>query len=67
VSKAALEHLGRIWNTELSAAGVRFLTVDPGEMDTRMHREAVPDADPSTLARPEHAAARVVALLREAA
>ena len=67
VSKAALEHLGRIWNTELSAAGVRFLTVDPGEMDTRMHREAVPDADPSTLTRPEQAAARVVALLREAA
>jgi NAD(P)-dependent dehydrogenase (short-subunit alcohol dehydrogenase family) len=67
VSKAALEQLGRIWDTELSAAGVRFLTVDPGEMDTRMHREAVPEADPSTLARPEQAAARVLALLRERA
>src|SRR5262249_8059658 len=59
VSKAALEHLGRIWNTELSASGVRFLTVDPGEMDTRMHREAVPEADPSRLLRPEQGAARV--------
>jgi NAD(P)-dependent dehydrogenase (short-subunit alcohol dehydrogenase family) len=66
VSKAALEHLGRIWNTELSASGVRFLIVDPGEMDTRMHREAVPEADPSTLLPPEQAAARVVQLLQEA-
>ena len=66
VSKAALEHLARIWETELSASGVRFLTVDPGEMDTRMHREAVPEADPSTLARPEEAAAKVVELLRKA-
>jgi NAD(P)-dependent dehydrogenase (short-subunit alcohol dehydrogenase family) len=66
VSKAALEHLGRIWNTELSDTGVRFLIVDPGEMDTRMHREAVPEADPSTLAPPKQAAARVLQLLREA-
>jgi NAD(P)-dependent dehydrogenase (short-subunit alcohol dehydrogenase family) len=66
VSKAALEHLGRIWNTELSDTGIRFLIVDPGEMDTRMHREAVPEADPSTLAPPEQAAARVLQLLREA-
>jgi NAD(P)-dependent dehydrogenase (short-subunit alcohol dehydrogenase family) len=66
VSKAALEHLGRIWDTELSASGVRILTVDPGEMDTQMHREAFPDADLSTLARPEEAAAKVVDLLRKA-
>lgn len=66
VSKAALEHLGRIWDAELSASGVRFLTVDPGEMDTRMHREAVPEADPSTLLRPEAAAAQLVDLLRKA-
>jgi NAD(P)-dependent dehydrogenase (short-subunit alcohol dehydrogenase family) len=65
VSKAALEHLGRVWDSELSASGVRFLTVDPGEMDTRMHREAVPEADPTTLVRPEAAAAKVVDLLRK--
>ena len=66
VSKAALEQLGRIWQAELSSTGVRFLTVDPGEMDTRMHREAVPEADPSTLPPPAQAAARMVELLREA-
>ena len=66
VSKAALEQLGRIWEAELSSTGVRFLTVDPGEMDTRMHREAVPAVDPSTLPPPAQAAARMVELLREA-
>ena len=66
VSKAALEQLGRIWQAELSSTGVRFLTVDPGEMDTRMHREAVPEVDPSTLPPPAQAAARMVELLREA-
>lgn len=66
VSKAALEQLGRIWQAELSGRGVRFLTVDPGEMDTRMHREAVPEVDPSTLPPPEQAATRMVELLREA-
>ena len=30
VSKAALDHLGRIWAAELAGTGVRFLTVDPG-------------------------------------
>ena len=65
VSKAALEHLGRIWQEELAGTGVRFLTVDPGEMDTRMHRDAVPGADPSTLAQPDLAAARVLQQLRE--
>src|SRR4029078_1625648 len=30
VSKAGLEHLGRIWAAELEGRGVRFLTFDPG-------------------------------------
>ena len=62
-SKAALEHLGRIWAAEFGHAGVRFLNLDPGEMDTQMHRDAMPDADPATLARPDAVAARIVALL----
>jgi len=66
VSKAALEQLGRIWQTELSELGVRFLIVDPGEMDTRMHQDAIPEADPSLLPGPEQAAARVLDLLRAA-
>ena len=44
VSKAALDHLVRVWSAELEAAGVRFLSVDPGEMDTAMHAAALPDA-----------------------
>ena len=62
-SKAALDHLGRIWAAELEGTGVRVLTVDPGEMDTRMHADAMPDADRSSLARPEEVAARIVALI----
>jgi NAD(P)-dependent dehydrogenase (short-subunit alcohol dehydrogenase family) len=61
VSKAALEHLGRVWAAELEGTGVRFLNVDPGEMDTRMYRDAVPGADSSQLQRPEAVAARIVA------
>jgi NAD(P)-dependent dehydrogenase (short-subunit alcohol dehydrogenase family) len=56
VSKAALHHLSRIWDVELEAEGIRFLSLDPGDMDTPLHTLAVPDADPSTLKRPETAA-----------
>lgn len=62
-SKAALDHLTRIWATELQESGVRVLSVDPGEMDTAMHAEAMPDADRSSLARPEEVAERLVRLL----
>jgi len=55
-SKAALHHLTRIWNEELAAEGGRFMSLDPGDMDTPMHAVAVPDADPTTLKRPETAA-----------
>ncbi len=55
-SKAALHHLSRIWNEEHEADGVRFLSLDPGDMDTPMHAAAIPDADPATLKRPELAA-----------
>jgi NAD(P)-dependent dehydrogenase (short-subunit alcohol dehydrogenase family) len=55
-SKAALRHLGAIWDAELAADGVRFLSLDPGDMDTPLHAAAVPDADPATLKRPETAA-----------
>jgi NAD(P)-dependent dehydrogenase (short-subunit alcohol dehydrogenase family) len=55
-SKAALRHLGAIWDAELAADGVRFLSIDPGDMDTPLHAAAVPDADPATLKRPEDAA-----------
>ena len=62
-SKAAFDHMMRTFDAELASRGVRFLTIDPGEMDTRMHADAVPDADRSTLARPDDVAARIVAIL----
>lgn len=55
-SKAALHHLTRIWGEEHAADGIRFLSLDPGDMDTPMHAAAVPDAAPETLKRPETAA-----------
>ena len=55
-SKAALLHLSRIWDEELRLEGVRVLSIDPSDMDTPLHAAAVPDADRSTLKRPEVAA-----------
>ena len=55
-SKAALHQLSRVWGEEHAADGVRFLSLDPGDMDTPMHAAAIPDADPSTLKRPGQAA-----------
>ena len=59
-SKAALHHLTSIWHAELEAEGVRFLSLDPGDMDTPLHAAAVPDTDPATLKRPETAARELV-------
>jgi NAD(P)-dependent dehydrogenase (short-subunit alcohol dehydrogenase family) len=64
-SKAALDHLGRILGAELEGTGVRVVTVDPGEMATRMHADAMPDADPSTLLDPDVVAGRIVRLIRD--
>ena len=64
-SKAALDHMGRIWAAELEDTGVRLLTVDPGEMNTRMHGEAMPEADPARLADPARVASRILALIRD--
>jgi len=62
-SKAALRHLTAIWDQEAEADGVRFLTVDPGDMDTPLHALAVPDADRSTLKRPADSAAAIIETL----
>jgi NAD(P)-dependent dehydrogenase (short-subunit alcohol dehydrogenase family) len=66
VSKAALEGLTRTWAAELAQTGVRIYVVDPGDMDTDMHRAAIPDADPSELARPDDVALAFVRLLTSA-
>jgi NAD(P)-dependent dehydrogenase (short-subunit alcohol dehydrogenase family) len=65
VSKAALDHLTRVWAAELEPFGVRFVSVDPGDMDTDLHREAVPGADPAELLDPRDAAGRLAALIAE--
>src|SRR5262245_28501129 len=62
-SKAALHHLTAIRAKEAKAAGIAFLALDPGDMDTPLHALAVPDADPTTLRRPEDAAAEIVEAL----
>jgi len=58
-SKAALHHMTRIWGEELAAEGIRFISRDPGDMDTPLHAIAVPDADRATLKRPETAAREI--------
>lgn len=65
-SKAALDHLARIWAAELADTDVRFLSVDPGEMRTRMHADALPDADPSALSDPAAVAESLLELIRDA-
>ena len=60
-SKAGLESMTRTWLAELEGTGIRMVSLDPGDMDTVMHRAALPDDDPTTLRRPEEAALEVLA------
>ena len=65
-SKAALRHLTLIWEQEMAATAVRFISFDPGDMDTALHAAALPEADVSTLKRPETAAREVVDVIAAA-
>jgi NAD(P)-dependent dehydrogenase (short-subunit alcohol dehydrogenase family) len=65
VSKAALLQLSRIWAAELAGTKVRMLSVDPGEMDTQMHADALPNADRSTLADPNAVGRRIASMIVE--
>jgi NAD(P)-dependent dehydrogenase (short-subunit alcohol dehydrogenase family) len=62
-SKAAADHAARVLAAELDGTGVRVLAVDPGEMDTEMHAQAIPDADRASLANPAHVASRILKIL----
>ena len=62
-SKAALLHLSRIWDLELTVEGIRMTAIDPGDMDTPLHALAVPDADRSALKRPDTAAREIAELI----
>lgn len=63
-SKAALEHLTRTFAAELGDdSGIRVLIIDPGDMDTHLHRLAEPGVDLSALAKPEWVAPAIVGLI----
>jgi short-subunit dehydrogenase len=62
-SKAALEHVSKVLAAELEGSGVRVYVVDPGDMDTAMHRAAEPGVDLSHLPGPEVVAPAFVELL----
>lgn len=66
VSKAAADHLSRTFDAELRESGVRAIAIDPGEMDTQMHADAMPDADPAQLQRPAAVAARIASIIDSA-
>jgi NAD(P)-dependent dehydrogenase (short-subunit alcohol dehydrogenase family) len=59
-SKAGLRHLTAIWDEEAASDGIRFLSLDPGDMDTPLHALAIPDADRARLKRPEQSAKDIV-------
>lgn len=64
-SKAALELMSRILAKEIEGSGVRVLVVDPGDMNTEMHRLAANGADLSHLPDADFVAPRIIELLNE--
>lgn len=53
ISKFGLEGMSQTWAAELEESSVRINVVDPGEMNTAMHRAAEPEEDPNQWASPE--------------
>jgi NAD(P)-dependent dehydrogenase (short-subunit alcohol dehydrogenase family) len=52
ISKFGLEGMSQTWASELEETGVRVNWVDPGNMNTAMHRAAEPEEDPNEWANP---------------
>ncbi len=52
ISKFGIEGMSQTWAAELEGSGVRVNWVDPGDMNTAMHRAAEPDEDPAQWANP---------------
>ena len=52
ISKFGFEGMSETWAAELAETGVRVNWVDPGAMNTEMHRLAEPDEDPAEWADP---------------
>jgi NAD(P)-dependent dehydrogenase (short-subunit alcohol dehydrogenase family) len=64
-SKAALEHMSRTFAAELEGTGINVILVDPGDMNTQMHRDAEPGVDLSHLAEPRTVAAAILTLIED--
>jgi NAD(P)-dependent dehydrogenase (short-subunit alcohol dehydrogenase family) len=67
ISKFGIEGLSQTWAAELEGSGVRVHWIDPGSMDTEMHRAAEPDEDPSEWADPADVTGAFVFLASDAA
>jgi NAD(P)-dependent dehydrogenase (short-subunit alcohol dehydrogenase family) len=52
ISKFGIEGMSETWAAELEDSAVRVNWVDPGDMNTKMHRDAEPEEDPSQWADP---------------
>ncbi len=52
ISKFGLEGMSQTWSSELAETGVRVNWVDPGNMNTAMHRAAEPEEDPNEWTNP---------------
>ncbi|MGB3291527.1 MAG: SDR family oxidoreductase [Phormidesmis sp.] len=52
ISKFGIEGLSQTWAAELEGSGVRINWIDPGDMNTAMHRAAEPDEEPTQWADP---------------
>ena len=61
VSKAALDHLGKVLRVEEPL--VRVWSIDPGDMQTQMHQDAFPGEDISDRPLPAHSARLLVAFI----
>ena len=66
ISKFGIEGLSETWAAELEGTGVRVNWVDPGDMNTEMHRAAEPDEDPSEWADPSDVTGVFVHLVSDA-